>query len=228
MDLQDLVLVPGRWLFELARLPPGYDEDEAAMVVSLGLAAWVVALLAGWALWRRAARRFAGAGRVEVPRIPPDQVEALSGQATRAWERLRSLRWRRLLGGLAVMQGVHLVLFVVPTLAIALVKLLFAILLVPLTIMSFADQHQGWPRIEPLDRPACWTFVSWCPSPLASYRRPDEHARTACAADERCRDTRIAAHDPAQPFFKLAWLLVVIGLIGWGARASRLKSRSRP
>ncbi len=222
MDLSDWLLVPGEWLFEHSGLSSlgAMDQDRGNAVVTLGLAFWIVLLLVTWRLWH--VWRPHSTGRIATGHARSDDSWAseLSGHAasTRAW--LQSWTLREAWGWALRLQATHLIVFVAPTLAVVLTKYALFILFFPLTIMSFADQTGPIARLEPLDRPACWTFVSWCVSPAASFRKRTDAERAACGDDKRCAESRVALPDRAQPYFKLAWVLLAMAWIGtWRRRA---------
>jgi hypothetical protein len=193
MDPTLWLIVPGEWLYDLVGNAPadGVDPDAAAVLL-LGAVFWVIVFAVcrvAWDLRRPLARRFgrvaapARAGLAEKARDLRVWIESWTPRA--AW----SVLWRA--------EAAHLIVYVLPQLAIAGAKLALFVLFLPFSVMSFADQTGPLARLEPLDRPVCWTFASWCATPLVDS-------------------------NSAQIAFKLAWFaLALVWIAAWHRRRLR-------
>jgi len=209
MSLAALFVVPGRWRLSLTGLPGVFINAQIGpVVVVLGAVFWIALVMAMLALARRV-RRQGGVGAV---------TPALFAAAGTGRARVRRRHMREIWGWLWRIEAAHLVLFVAPTLAVAGARVLLLVVTLPLWLVGSSRCGPEVP-IEPLDRAACRTFVSWCPSPMAHYRHVDEHAPTSGGTQDRCAHVRVALPDPAQPIFKAAWVLLALGwIVVWQRR----------
>jgi len=228
MDPTLWLLVPGEWLHRLLNGPVvDGREPDGEIVVLLGLVVWLVGLVAAAVAWHFRAAITRHSERVAAPlqaRMP-----ALAGKADERLARVDAWSMRDVWGVVWRAEVVHLVVYVLPVLAIAAGKFVLFALFLPFSVMSFADQTGPLVRVEPLDRPACWTFVSWCPTPFARYRRVNANDDAACRLAGDCPTQRVVSRDPARAAFKLAWFaLAVAWVVAWQRRRAGPRPRPAP
>jgi len=223
MDLTSWLLVPGEWLHRLLIGPVATgSETEGEAVVVLGVVFWVLVAVAARVAWHfrapiaKRTDRLAAPMRARMPAIAAKADDLLARVDSWTPRDVWSVVWRA--------EAAHLIVYVIPPLAIAAAKLALFYVFLPFSVMSFADQAGPLFRLEPLDRPVCWTFASWCATPLAHYRGLTEKEEATCRPTGECPKTPIVARDPAKAAFKLAWFALALA---WVARWHRRRHGPR-
>jgi hypothetical protein len=236
LDTTTWILGPGEWITRTwAGLPPGTPESPWAAV--FGFLFWVavvVALALAWSYRRNVTQwvRRAGQGQVNLPvgtarvgrtlvsKVHVLSATAISWRAAWSWPDAWNVLWRA--------QVVHLVLFIALPLVTWLAKAAFVVVLLPFSVMGFGNGESTLRSLEPLRRPMCWTFLSYCPSPAATfgvYTPPEE----SCRPGAECGKRVVLHSDPAKVYFKLAWLVLSMGWVGrWRRGQMRGVSAKRP
>jgi len=215
------LLVPGEWL---ARRWSGLAADaplpgQGEVVVLLGVLFWIFWLAVAMLVWRF---RHPGADALRRAGVPV-AVAAARGAATRGAGQLvaaaqrSSWTLRDAWGALWRAEAVHLALYVLAPLAVRAASIVLLAVTLPFSAMGFADRNEPPKLYDPLAHAACWTFASWCPTPMAEFRALTRRE------EERCRAAACPAfvvdRDLGWPTFKVAWLVItVVWVTAWRRR----------
>ena len=160
MSPSDWLTVPGRWLADwIVPLQATAEETEvrADLIVTLGLATWIVALLLlAWA-WQHWGRRLLHAGRAQ-------QSGAAGMQSLRQAAHLWN--WRSTWAVLWRAQVAHAMVYVGAPVLWEIGHLILLVMTLPFSIMGFGDQtvHSSG-LLDHLLQPGCWPFGTVCAWP---------------------------------------------------------------
>jgi hypothetical protein len=237
LDASTWILTPGEWITRTwAGLSPGAPESPWAAVAGfLFWAALLVVLAFAWSHRRTVARWMQGQGQRQIS-LPADMTRAghtlavqaqllarrtVSWLAAWSWPVAWSVLWRA--------QAVHLILYAALPLAILIVKATLVVALLPFSVMGFGDSSgPALGAVQTLKRPVCWTFLSYCPSPAATFGVYDPPAPEACRPGDPCGKRVVVYRDPGKAYFKVAWLVLVAGwLLKWRRRRTPRRAGTR-
>jgi len=206
-----LLSVPGELLvaaFFAADFPVD-SEARAHLAVTLGIAAWSIALLAGFVAWRRVgptiARHAAAGGRAAARNAGP----ALRLRWTRLRAVARTWNWTRrdALAAAWRAEVVHLLIYVAAPLAWEAARLAVLVVSLPFAVMSFADQGPFLDRtLNHFHEAGCWIVVAPCSGPHFDgfERRPvDVHP---CRPPAACAPEPSADGSGGEWRWRLVWL----------------------
>lgn len=228
MDATTWILGPGEWITrQWAGQPAGVPESPWTAVVGfLFWAAVVLVLALAWSHRASVARWVGGPGqrRVRIPvgmsRVGHTLAVETQRLARRGIPWLAAWSWPAAWSVLWRAQVVHLILYAALPLAILVAKAALVVTFLPFSVMSFGDSSGSTlGSVQTLGRPVCWTFLSYCPSPTATLGVYNPPAPESCRPGDACGKRVVVYRDPAQAYFKLAWLVfVVVWIVKWQRR----------
>lgn len=213
--------VPGGWILDLV-LPgiPFDDEGRAALDITAGLLFWAIVAVVGClvvkrvvARWRLRSRLSPSQAAGEQRRVPVAAVKAWSDLRARAaawtWADAWGATWRA--------QAVHLALYAAVPLAWEAARTAIFIILLPFTLLSFADQKRELTdgTLDHLRDPRCWTFVTPCAGPRSDIlHTPVVHS--AECVNGSCPPGRPVVTDLGGAGWKVLWAALSFGwILAW-------------
>ncbi len=158
--------MPGRWWADrFAPLEATAEETEvrADLIVTLGLATWLVALLLLAMAWRRWRQQLPHSERTKKSSAAAVAGLRRMGTAAQRWN------WRNAWALLWRVQVAHLFIYAVTPVLWECGRQVLLVMALPFSLMGFGDRNvrSGGP-LDHLLQHGCWTFGTVCPWPDGS------------------------------------------------------------
>jgi len=163
MTPSDWLTVPGRWLADwIAPLQASTEETEvrADLVVTLGLAAWVVTLLLLALAWRHWGQQLLRSEQAKESSAAAATGLRRMGTAAQRWN------WRNAWAMVWRLQVAHLFIYAGAPVLWEFGRHVLLVMALPFSIMGFGDRNgPGGGLLDHLLQPGCWTFGTVCAWP---------------------------------------------------------------
>lgn len=227
-----LLTGPGELLVRLLLPSNPWDDGEARahFAVTLGILFWIVVLVTlrfSWSVLRPALKQSAAAGSqfaqhraLAAGRAAMQTLRRFVG--TWSWPEVWGATWRA--------QVVHVALYAGWPVLWESARLALVIMLLPFSILSFADQKRGATdgTLDHLARPACWTFVTPCAGPRSDFLHTPVIEASQCRSAGDCPPGVAIVSDFGGWGWKGLWAAISIVWIGLWLQKRRRNAAGLP